>query len=304
MSREIAPSSTWGDDAGEGAAATVMDDAYSGTKAPSALSVGHQLAEAREAHGLSVADVAKSLKISLHQVVALETDDWSNLPTTIIRGFVRNYARVLGLDSAPLMSALARLEMPQEPELEMPTGSPVSISQEDKADRRDYVRVYSGLIILALAVLAYFFFPQDLWQSGLSALKSITQFNELAVDKGAAPSAGEVKKAEAAIITPPAPTVMQEAAAPTQVAVPAFPDSSPAVLKFSFNKPAWVEVRDRSGEIIFSQLSQAGSQREIEGRPPFALVVGNSTHVTLQYKGKLVDFPKRSKDDVARLTLE
>jgi len=37
---------------GKGLAATVMDDAYSGTKAPSALSVGHQLAEAREAHGL------------------------------------------------------------------------------------------------------------------------------------------------------------------------------------------------------------------------------------------------------------
>ena len=304
MSREIASSSARDNDSGEGSAATVIEEASAGTKVPSALSVGQQLAEAREARGLDLADVAKSLKISLHQVVALESDDWANLPTTITRGFVRNYARMLGLDSDPLMSALARLEMPQEPELAMPTGAPVSISQEDKADRRDYVRVFSGLIILALAVLAYFFFPPDMWQSALSVLKSITQSNELVVEKNAASPAEETRKPEA-VIAPPEPTVAQEVPAPAQAAViPALPGSSLAVLKFNFARPAWVEVRDRSGEIIFSQLSQAGSQREIEGRPPFALVVGNSTHVTLQYKGKSVEFPKRSKDDVARLTLE
>ena len=76
-------------------------------------------------------------------------------------------------------------------------------------------------------------------------------------------------------------------------------------LKFSFDQPSWVEVRDRSGEVIFSQLCQAGSQRDIEGQPPFSLVVGNSSHVTLLYNGKAVDFSKhRSKDGVARLTLE
>ena len=32
-----------------------------------------------------------------------------------------------------------------------------------------------------------------------------------------------------------------------------------------------MEVRDRSGEVIHSQLNQAGSTREIEGQPPFEL---------------------------------
>ena len=304
MSREIAPSSVGVDEAGERKATTPNEDASAGTRTAAELSVGQQLARAREERGLGVAEVAKSLKISFHQVVALETDDWSNLPTTIIRGFVRNYARLLGLDSAPLMSALARLEMPHEPELAISTGTPVSISQEGTAERSDYFRVYSGLIILVLAVLAYFFFPQDLWQSALSSLKSVMQSNELVLENEAASPAEAVKASETANTPPPpVPVVLQEP--PPEVAVvPAPVESTLAVLRFSFAKPAWVEVRDRSGEILFSQLAQAGSQREIEGRPPFALVVGNSTHVTLQYKGKSVEFPKRSKDDVARLTLD
>ncbi len=132
------------------------------------------------------------------------------------------------------------------------------------------------------------------------------QSNELVLENEAASPAEAVKASEAADTPPPpppAPVVLQEP--PPEVAVvPAPVESTLAVLRFSFAKPAWVEVRDRSGEILFSQLAQAGSQREIEGRPPFALVVGNSTHVTLQYKGKSVEFPKRSKDDVARLTLD
>ena len=75
-------------------------------------------------------------------------------------------------------------------------------------------------------------------------------------------------------------------------------------LIFSFSEPSWVEVRDRTGQVVFSQLNQPGSRPEIPGEPPFALVIGNASHVTLHYKGEAVDLSKRSKDDVARLTLE
>ena len=52
------------------------------------------------------------------------------------------------------------------------------------------------------------------------------------------------------------------------------------------------------------QDNAAGSEREVEGQPPFSVVIGNSKHVTLQYKGTAVDLSKRSKDDVARVTVE
>jgi cytoskeleton protein RodZ len=100
-----------------------------------------------------------------------------------------------------------------------------------------------------------------------------------------------------------APTLPLETNAqlPVQQAVSNAPSSG---LKLSFAQPSWVEIRDRSGQIIFSQLSPAGSQRDIEGQPPFALVVGNATNVTVQYKGKVVELLQRSKDDVARLNLD
>ena len=41
------------------------------------------------------------------QVEALERGDWQGLPgQTFIRGFIRNYARLLQIDPAPLMDQL------------------------------------------------------------------------------------------------------------------------------------------------------------------------------------------------------
>ncbi|MFZ4536000.1 RodZ domain-containing protein [Propionivibrio sp.] len=272
-----------------------------------ALSVGQQLRAAREAKGLAADDVAKAIKLSLRQVEAIEADDWLSLPcNTIIRGFVRNYARLLGLNPDLLMTALDRLKMPQEPELEMPIGPTVSLPKEGKVNRRDYVRVLSGLIVLVLAVSAYFLVSEDLLRSTLSALKAATQSREVSAEKVVAPEKGEAKAPESAV-APPTGTLLADSSATPPVPSPPVSAGAPTPsngLMFNFTQPSWVEVRDRSGEIIFSQLCQAGSQREIEGQPPFALVIGNSEHVTLQYQGRAVDLSKRSKDGVARLSLE
>lgn len=280
-------------------------------------SVGQQLRTARQTKGLSADEVAKALKLSLRQVVALEADDWSSLPcTTIIRGFVRNYARLLGIDAGLLMTALDQQTMPQGPELEMSVGTPVNLPQEGKVDRRDFARVLSGLLVLVLAVAAYFFFPQELWLSTLSALKPATQSAEAVAEKEPVAEPVAAKTPETAVVSPDAQPAAVSPASPTPapaVAATPPPASAPAntlannsvsVLKFSFAQPSWVEVRDRNGQIIFSKKNDGGTEREVEGLPPFAVIIGNAGFVTLQYKGKAVDLSKRSRDDVARLTLE
>jgi cytoskeleton protein RodZ len=72
----------------------------------------------------------------------------------------------------------------------------------------------------------------------------------------------------------------------------------------NFAQPSWVEIRDRSGQIVFSQLNQAGTEQQVDGQPPFLLVVGNAAHVTVRYQGRTIELQPRSKDDVARVTVE
>lgn len=280
-------------------------------------SVGQQLRLSREGRGLSVGDVSRALKLSFRQVEAIEADDWPNLPcNTILRGFVRNYARLLELNPDGLMATLDGLQMHKTPDLQIASGTPVSIPQEGRADRRDYARVLSGLIILLLAVAAYFLVPSDLLRSTLITVTNAIQWNTDDQGNVVAPIVNETKEAtavESVIAAEPLavvevfPSVSDSSASTEPVAeaaTPVPPVSATNVLKFSFAQPSWVEVRDRNGQVIFSQLSQAGSQRDVEGFPPFSLVVGNAAHVSLQYKGKAVDLSKRSKDDVARLSLE
>ena len=70
-------------------------------------STGAILAQAREAAGLSIEDVAVQLKLAPRQVVASERDDFASLPgRTFVRGFVRNYARLLKLDVDAALAAL------------------------------------------------------------------------------------------------------------------------------------------------------------------------------------------------------
>ncbi|QJR11748.1 Cytoskeleton protein RodZ [Usitatibacter rugosus] len=68
---------------------------------------GAALAAERERQNLSRSDVAQRLHMSVSQVEALETGDYSRLPRgTFLRGFVRNYAKVIGLDPNPILEAL------------------------------------------------------------------------------------------------------------------------------------------------------------------------------------------------------
>ncbi len=287
------------------------------------IDVGGQLRSARESLGLSVNEVSSVLKLSPRQVEALEANDWLRLPKTIVRGFVRNYARYLGLDTAPLMAALEHLPLPQGPELEVPTGSPVRLPEEGKADRRDYIRVISGLIVLLLAIGIYYFMPMDMLRSGVEALKEFVQsrtdssktvdvpespVSEKDIDSVANNALPETARSQEEREPAPHEQITLPVSSPSAESVSATaaqPDSTATqAMIFSFSEPSWVEVRDRNGQVVFSQLNQPGNRPEITGEPPFALVIGNASHVTLQYKGKEVDLSKRSKDDVARLTIE
>ena len=65
---------------------------------------GAKLKAARESLGLSAAAVAAKLKLGERQVLAIEEEDFARLPGEIFaRGFVRNYARLVGVAQEQLI---------------------------------------------------------------------------------------------------------------------------------------------------------------------------------------------------------
>ena len=75
----------------------------------SAPTVGTQLKSERLRLGLSIADVAQRLKYAPRQIDAVEADDFKALPgLPFVRGFVRGYARLLGMDAGKLVEILER----------------------------------------------------------------------------------------------------------------------------------------------------------------------------------------------------
>lgn len=70
-------------------------------------SPGSVLRSAREALGLSRREIAEALNLLESTIVAIEDDDSARQPEPVfLRGYVRNYAKLLRIDPEPLVAAL------------------------------------------------------------------------------------------------------------------------------------------------------------------------------------------------------
>ena len=70
-------------------------------------SIGRVLREAREAQGVTLEEAAARLRLMHRQIEAMETDDFDSLGQPVFaRGFVRNYARLLGLAPETLLTRM------------------------------------------------------------------------------------------------------------------------------------------------------------------------------------------------------
>ncbi|HZX30267.1 MAG TPA: RodZ domain-containing protein [Rhodocyclaceae bacterium] len=140
-------------------------DVESGEAGASSMpSVGSQLKAAREGKQMSVGDIAMALKLGSRQVEALENGDWHSLPgQTFIRGFVRNYARLLQIDPAPFMVQLDSVLETPKLRLTLPEQKhQVAMPQSGRPRRRDYAMALSGVGLVAIAAAIYFLWPVDL----------------------------------------------------------------------------------------------------------------------------------------------
>ena len=63
------------------------------------VSPGYAISQVRQARNMTTAEVAQHLKFSVKQIEALEADDYGKLHgSTLVRGMIRSYAKLLQLD--------------------------------------------------------------------------------------------------------------------------------------------------------------------------------------------------------------
>lgn len=251
-------------------------------------SFGRALAAAREARGLSQSEVAAQLRLRPRQVKAIEQEDLASLPEgPFVRGYVRNFARLVDLPAEPLLSLLDSKLKPADP-LRTEREGAKAVSPIQRVPREPISgRLVIGGVVALLIVLAAF----GWWTMRADGQKAGTAATETA---------------PASTASPPPSGVAPAAAAP-EPAVAAAPPAAPAEteLRLSFRDVSWVEIRQADGTVLLSQTNAAGTVQTIEGVPPYTLVIGNASKVDLEFRGQPVDLAgSASRDDVARLRLE
>ena len=288
------------------------------------LQVGAELQRAREARGLALSEVAQQLKFAPRQLEALEQDRFDLLPgATFARGMVRNYARLLKIDPAPLLRGIAeRYEAPDAGNLAARYSQPVPFS--DNARRSTFVYLGMSLGVLAIgAGVAY----QWYHERGKAAPAARPQ-PAATMATGSAPAAepvvvaakvGEKPKAAEKLAELGRPHVLDAGGAGAakseadkgrlEKAVSAKPlpiaKVAPGVhrLVIRCEEEAWIEVRDVNDRALVSSLNPAGSERIVQARGPLTVVIGNAQKVRVVHNEQPIDLAPYTKVATARFTL-
>jgi cytoskeleton protein RodZ len=290
---------------------------------------GASLKAAREARKLEVADVAAKLKLTARQVEALEEENFEHLPSEVfVRGFVRNYARLVGIEPdsliAPVDVGAGVAEVITAPSAGVDVGSGNL--------RRWLVYPMIAAAVFLILVAALYHWLRQGEEALLPAQPETVSQAEEVVPAPAQPAAAQAAPASDAVVTPALPSqtdagsastaVVTEAPpiAPVEAALQPIRPAPPVVdanavnadinvntgarsMRFEPAQDAWIQVVDGKGN-RFSKLVRAGTAESFSGEPPFRLVVGEAALVRLTYNGHSIDLTPFIGQKVARLTLE
>jgi cytoskeleton protein RodZ len=257
-------------------------------------SVGTMLKAERERLGLSREQITEKTRMRTQVVEAIENEAWGSLPPPVfVRGFLRAYAKVLGIRQEAVIELYAK---------SVPSESPGQTPHLEPSRNR---RRRTWLVLLLLALLAavygtWHFYPSQ------------------QVDQGPhEPSA----PSQPAVVSPPPvrpveEPVKQEAApvqSPSQETPPSLPAGETPVrdradegdgrlsLTGIVKERTWLRIKI-DGKEEKEYLFQAGSKPQWKGKESFYMIIGNAGGIDFDLNGKRVgDLGKSGQ--VIRLTL-
>jgi len=238
-------------------------------------SFGEDLRKEREIRGISLKEISDATKISKRFLEALEGNDHRTLPAPVFtRGFVREYARYVGLNAEEMVNrynfAAASDDRIEKPPTvaKYPQTPPRDISPRPPAKRGIppvITRVDSG-VVFALIIAA--------------ALGGVAWW---AVQN----KRRERERTEAAHAVPVTTSRAAVTAAPPPAPVPV-PDDTKLHLTMDVTAPSWVEL-EADGKTVLNATVERGEKHEFDATTQFRFrKIGNAAGLTLTLNGARV----------------
>jgi cytoskeleton protein RodZ len=270
---------------------------------------GDRLRREREMRGITLDEITESTKISRRHLEALEREHFDQLPGGVFnKGFVRAYARFLGLDEDQAVAdySAASNEQP-EPENKFP------LEVHEQPDRDLNPRRSSLPLVFAIAALIGVLVGYGFWikskphnseaientrQSAPASAVNAPQAN-VPAPSAITPSSSEPIKASAqpahsTPVTKPAPpeaaavprsTEPRPAAAPGESA-----DPPPSVKEKAFfvqvkaKEDSWVSIV-ADGKSVMQRVLPADKQKKIKAGKTLVLRTGNAGGIEVSFNG-------------------
>lgn len=239
------------------------------------MSLGERFRAAREQRGLTVSEVAEHIRIRSVYLSAIEEENWSAIGAPVYtRGFIRTYARYLGLDPEEAVSAFNASSGSTAA-----AGQPVQSSHSELADYREPRSLGALLWVAGAVALALVGFVIYLYFSPPGGQRTVA--GSTATATPAAASLGQAPSGPAGSPAPSTAPSGSPAPSPTPAGLP-----QTRTLAIHLTAPSWLRVTV-DGNVSIEGTFPAGTTKTFHGKS--ALVrVGNAGGVDITVNGKPV----------------
>jgi cytoskeleton protein RodZ len=252
---------------------------------PAMSAFGDRLRREREMRGITLDEITESTKISRRHLEALEGEHFDQLPGGVFnKGFVRAYARFLGLDEDQAVAdySAASNEQP-EPEDKFP----LEIHEQPNRElnpRRSHLPLVFAIAALVGVLVGYGFWLKSRPHTNESAAGGTQQ-----APPAAATTAPPVNTPATAVESAPPAKEAPAAASPSQPAQvapekPAKPEKKAFVVQVKAKEDSWISIV-ADGKSVMERILSADKQKKIKAGKTLVLRTGNAGGIEVTFNG-------------------
>ena len=293
---------------------------------------GAALRAAREKQGLSVDDIYQRIHLEPRIIEAIESDDYEKISSpTYARGYLRTYAKTLGLDGDYIVSLYNSDNEAPPPEILPEVKPPTQVSSSDKP-----VKAFTYLISLALVLLLLIWFQSNYIvdtddtaeaEDSTATKPAVINNTDATFDVVIHPEGWQSPPQEPDTYVPDtsmqATTNANSTTTPTMQitesingdlesqilpvdsasTIRTYVSAGSDIIELTISDDSWIEIYDAYEQRIFMDLGKAGEQFEIKGTAPFNLILGNAPGVGIRFNDSSVNPNYSANSGVARFQL-